>query len=100
MITIAGLTRFRNKKDRPKLKKNAVSLSGQSLGKVTRRVGVSAPGPVKERDERSVRRRVEQDRRPLNYGKSKPTYRPDQVPAGDLPHVVSKRSKKFGASRA
>lgn len=86
MIDAAGLTKFRNKKDRMK---NGPSLSGVSKGQVTRKVGVSAPGgPPMEMDERPTRQRIEQDRRPLNYGKDRPQYRPD------MPDVVKKPATK------
>lgn len=77
MLDPAGLTRFSNK--RPKLGKNAPSLSGVSRGQITRRVGISAPGnPPMEKDERPVRNKIEKSRRPLNYGAQKPKYKPDQ----------------------
>src|SRR5258708_35349215 len=88
--SVTGKPRFRNKKDRPRLKKNAVSLSGQAMGKITRKIGVSGPGPVKERDERWVRNKIEKSRRPINYGKARPNQVPDR-----LPDVVNKGSFKI-----
>lgn len=97
-------------------------LSGASQGTVARkkRPGAKRPAgtmPGKkvselERDERPTRSRIEQDRRPLNYGKDRPKYRPDQPDAPVIkkkpvtmkgvpkPAKAKGNAKNFGASRA
>lgn len=95
--------RLRNKKDRP-------ALSGMGRGQISR-VGVMAAGPVpKERDEKPVRKKIEQSRRPINYGKDRPQYRPDVVrkpvqknvtkKAVPKPNKFTGQQAKFGGSRA
>ncbi len=68
---------------------NKPMLSGSSQGTVAKKKKPGAKRPAgtipgnktssKEKDERPVRKKIEMDRRPLNYGNEKPKYRPDQA---------------------
>src|SRR5579859_144370 len=100
---------------------NKPMLSGSSQGNVAKSKKPGAKRPAgtvpgdktssKEKDERPTRRKIEQDRRPLNYGKDRPQYRPDQPNAPVIKKPVVKkgipkptkfkgRVAKLGASRA
>lgn len=58
---------------------NTPLLSGASQGTVAKKKGGKKPVSIKEVDERPTRKKIEQDRRPMNYGEDKPKYRPDQA---------------------
>ena len=98
---------------------NKPALSGFGKGQVTRKKGGKKPAGIvpqnvgaKEKDYRPIRKKIEADRRPLNYGKDRPQYRPDQPDAPVVkkkpvvmkgvpkPTKIKGNARNYGASRS